>query len=71
MTSRMEMAARLGDGRKLFRLLHKATQRNDEGPHLVRCKKFFEAKLSHDVPSVISDIPEPLVEQYVYKLTAE
>lgn len=65
------MVARLGDNRKIIRLLHKTTEIPEVSEtigdingvfikaikdHLRRCKEFLEIKLNHDVPSVVLDI---------------
>ncbi|VDN58025.1 unnamed protein product [Dracunculus medinensis] len=79
MASRME-AARLGDNRKLFYLLHKATmtrisQRSMVRDSncvliksikdcLIRWKEFFEAKLNHEAPSIAPDIADTFAEAY-------
>lgn len=75
---RMETAARIGDNRKfafftkqLYFEKSKMVQDINGAsfkviPRLVRWEEFFEAKLNYDMPSVILDIADSLVESYVY-----
>ncbi|VDN52152.1 unnamed protein product [Dracunculus medinensis] len=78
MASRMEMAARLDDNRKLLRLFDKATVtrgtisemlKDSNGVpvkniknRLIKWKKFFEAKLNHEKLSVAPDIADTFAE---------
>ncbi|VDN51632.1 unnamed protein product [Dracunculus medinensis] len=78
MASRMKVATRLGDNRRLFCFLHTMTRRtisemvrDSNGvpvksikDRLIRWKEFFEIKLNHEAPSVAPDITDMFAEPY-------